>query len=646
MVGFDVVFAERDESADISMLNALASGDSDEAFRRRLEELAPQLDRDRIFADALAEGPVILGYYFDTNEEKSFQAGELPFEAFTFSESMADSVYLPSAHGYQAPLPVLMQSAYSGGFVSNPLIDTDGIVRRAPLLHEFELNAYESLALAVGATYFNDITLPVFVETSAIESGYPPLEGLELAGNHIPIDSQGAVLVPYRGPAGSFPYVSANAVIEGTLEDAEVLRDAIVLVGATAPGMGDLRSTPFGSIYPGVEVHANVIAGILDNNFRWQPAYTRAAELLAVVVFGLIAGLCLPLLSPIWSTVSVFGLMAAALAFNFYLWEVERHVLPLAATIATLFGIFLINMVFGYVFESRTRSQMNSLFGQYVPPDLVREMAHDPQHYSLASEKREMSVLFSDIRGFTSLSEGLEPVELSELMNQYLTPMTKVVHEARGTIDKYIGDAIMAFWGAPIEDDRHAYHAVLAGLHMLEALTAMNKRFREENFPEIHIGVGINTGFMSVGNMGSEFRRAYTVLGDSVNLGSRLEGLTKVYGVGIIVSEETAAKAPEFFYHELDKVRVKGKVEPVTIFEAIGLHEELDQEHLDRCMEFRNVVKLYREQNWKDAASMFEKFHEHDRFSVLSKLYYERTQHFHDNPPGDDWDGVFTHLAK
>ncbi len=645
-IGFDVYFGERDESADVSMLGLLANDEGDEQFRKRLAELAPLLDRDRLFAEAIAEGPTVLGYYFDTNSATSFVSGALPIPAFEFHKSMADSIYLPAAFGYQAPLAILMESAYGGGFINNPLIDADGVVRRAPLLHEYQLNVYESLSLAMGATYFDDITLPIFIDSSAIESGNPPLEGLELAGKQIPIDSQGGVLVPYRGSAGSFPYVSANDIMENTLENPEILDGAIVLIGATAPGMGDLRSTPFGSIYPGVEVHANVIAGILDSSFRWQPAYTRAAELLVVGLFGLTAALCLPLLPPIMATVSIFGLMGAALGFNFYLWEVQHHVLPLAATLVALFGIFLLNMVFGYVFESRTRSQMNSLFGQYVPPDLVREMAHDPQHYSLASEKREMSVLFSDIRGFTSLSERLEPVALSELMNQYLTPMTRVVHESRGTIDKYIGDAIMAFWGAPMADENHAPRAVAAGLKMLETLTEMNKSFKSEGFPEIHIGVGVNSGFMSVGNMGSEFRRAYTVLGDAVNLGSRLEGLTKVYGVGFIVSEQTSLGAPDFFYHELDKVRVKGKQKPVTIFEVVGLHADLPQERLDRCMEFKAVVELYHKQQFGDAVAQFKKFGDLDEFSVLSKLYVERTRHFHENPPGDDWDGVFTHLAK
>ncbi|HMB58635.1 MAG TPA: adenylate/guanylate cyclase domain-containing protein, partial [Xanthomonadales bacterium] len=441
VIGFDVLFAERDESADVDLLRALANDPDDEAFVERLNELEPLLDRDRMFAEALTSGPVILGFYFDTNEQTAFETGALPLPAFDFHESMADVIFLPRAKGFSSALPVLMDTAYSGGFINNPLIDEDGVVRRAPLLHEYNLSAYESLSMAIAATYFNDITLPVFVDASSWMGDYPPLEGLELAGRPIPIDPQGAVLVPYRGPRGSFPYVSANDVINDTIEDPSVLDGAIVLVGATAPGMEDLRSTPFGSIYPGVEVHANIVSGILDSSFRWEPAYTAAAEMITVAAFGLLTALVLPILSPLVATGAFALLLLAALGVNLYMWQVELHVLPLAITLFTLIGIYTLNMVFGYLFETRSRSQMDSLFGQYVPPDLVKEMSRDPEHYSLASEKLELSVLFTDIRGFTTISEGLDAAELSELMDQYLTPMTRIVHESKGTIDKYIGDA-------------------------------------------------------------------------------------------------------------------------------------------------------------------------------------------------------------
>ena len=282
VTGFDVMFAERDESADVDLLYSLASGPEDAEFRQRLQELQPQLDRDRVFANELASGPTILGYYFDTNEETAFETGALPMSAFDLHESMMDSIFIPRCSRLYRSTAGVDETAWSGGFINNPLIDADGVVRRAPLLQQYQLSVYESLALSVAATYFDDITLPIFVDASTWLGDYPPLEGLELAGHPLPIDPQGGVLVPYRGPAGSFPYVSANDILAGTVEDPGVLDGAIVLVGATVPGLEDLRSTPFGSIYPGVEVHANVVAGILDGNFRWEPAYTAAAEMITV----------------------------------------------------------------------------------------------------------------------------------------------------------------------------------------------------------------------------------------------------------------------------------------------------------------------------------------------------------------------------
>ena len=645
-VGFDMVFAERDMSADVRLLRQMARDPEDDAFNQRLDQLEPLIDRDRMFADALAGRNTVLGYYFDTIEETAISVGALPYAAFEVSDEMADKMALPRAFGYGGNLPELVNSAYTAGFINNPLIDTDGVVRRAPLLHLHGLDVYESLSLSLAATYLNDITLPIFVDEIQMIEDYPPVEGLELAGYRIPIDVQGAVLVPYRGPAGSFPYVSATQVINGTLEDASVLDGAIALVGATAPGLQDIRSTPFGSIYPGVEVHANVVAGILDQNFRWQPAYTIALEMLSILVFGLLSALILPLLSPIRATIQMLLIFFAALLLNWYLWTVEYHVLPVAATIITIWGVYVLNMFFGYFFETRTQHQLSQLFGQYVPPDLVKEMALDPKNYSLASQRRELSVLFSDIRDFTSISEGLTPNQLSEMLNQYLTPMTQIIHERQGTIDKYIGDAVMAFWGAPVADERHASRSVESGLAMLEALGALNESFQKQGLPEVRIGVGINTGEMSVGNMGSRFRKAYTVLGDAVNLGSRLEGLTKDYGVGMLVGEATKAAAPEFVYQEIDRVRVKGKAEPVTIYQPIGLSGVVSDEAVERVTRFEQMLAEYREQRWDEAEKLLWTLSEPDEEDKLRALYQERIKTYRENPPGEEWDGVFTFKTK
>jgi len=281
-----------------------------------------------------------------------------------------------------------------------------------------------------------------------------------------------------------------------------------------------------------------------------------------------------------------------------------------------------------------------------VPPELVDEMAQNPEAISLEGESREMTVLFSDVRGFTTISEGLDPKQLTQLMNAFLTPMTEVIHHNRGTIDKYMGDAIMAFWGAPLKDHEHAKHALTAAMQMIGALEKLQKDFAIKGWPAINIGVGLNSGLMTVGNMGSSFRMAYTVMGDTVNLGSRLEGLTKNYGVQIIVSEFTKAQVPEFAYRELDVVRVKGKDKPVIIYEPLGLAENIDKPTKDALKLYREALKLYRNQNWDLAEIQFVNLQKLEPTPYLYQMYIERIGFFRHTPPASDWDGVFNFETK
>jgi len=646
VVGFDVVFPERDESADMDILRSIATGPDDDQFLQRLEQLEPQLNRDYIFAEALGAGPTVLAYYFLLDERADFETGSLPYAAFEFDEVMAKSIYLPMASGYTSNLDELMAGAYSAGFISNPLIDEDGIVRRAPLLHAFKSSAYESLSLAMAVTFFDDITLPVFISEAALAEGYPALEAVEVGDRIIPLDAQGAVLVPYRGPAGSFPYVSATDIINDTLDEPGILDQTIVIIGATAPGLQDLKSTPFGSNFPGVEIHANVLSGILDDRFRWQPPYTLAVELIVVALIGLVMALVLPLFSAIYASVTTAVILAATIGLNYYLWEVQHHVLPLAATLLTVVGIYVLNMVFGYFFETRSKQHMNDLFGQYVPPDLVEDMAQDPKNYDLSSQELDLTVLFSDICGFTSISENLDAVELSDLLNRFLTPMTEVIHNTHGTIDKYMGDAIMAFWGAPVTDAEHAANAVKSGLAMIGALDELNVELEAEGKQGLKVGVGINTGSMSVGNMGSHFRRAYTVMGDAVNLGSRLEGLTRFYDLDLLVGESTRDEAGGYIFREIDMVRVKGKAKPVRIFDTKGLKAEVSAQWVERVERFHKAQAMFRGQDWDAAESLLKALLAEEPDSKLYEIYLQRIDYFRQNPPPAEWDGVFTHENK
>ena len=650
LLGFDIVFAEPDTSSGLNVLEGLADSAfrEDANYRATLDRLRPELNYDARFADTLGRFPVVLGYYFNfaaAAGEDTAHIGELPPPTFVKGTFTGKNVAFRSADGYGANLPALQAKALAGGHF-NPQPDSDGVVRRVPMLIEYDGAYYGSLSLEMARHALGSVAVkPRFERPLFSTSTYAGLEWLDVGRLGVPVDRNVQTLVPYRGRKGSFPYVSATDILNGKADKA-LLQGAVVLVGTTAPGLLDLRATPVGEAYPGVEVHANLIAGILDGRILQLPEYTLGAEVVLLILFGVVMALTAPLLSPLAATLTAGGLLSTYVLFNLVVWTAGHLVLPVASGVLMLLAMFMLNMSYGYFIETRGKRQLTGLFGHYVPPELVDEMAKRPEAYSLEAENREMTVLFSDVRGFTTISEGLNPKELSALMNRFLTPMTHVIHEHRGTIDKYMGDAVMAFWGAPLPDVEHARHALRAGLDMLERVEQINKEFATRGWPPLAIGIGINTGPMSVGNMGSAFRMAYTVLGDAVNLGSRLEGLTKGYGVSLIVSESTREAVPEYAYREIDRVRVKGKDKPIAIYEPLGLRDQIDTKWKDELKLYREALRLYRSRDWDMAEMNFLNLARSSRAPELYRIYVERIAQFRAQPPRSDWDGVYTHATK
>jgi adenylate cyclase len=646
VLGFDVLFAERDESSGLSTLETLARGElkADKSFDAALKRLRPALRYDDVFAQSLKNRRVVMGYYFRHDAQANSQIGKLPAPALVKGSFDAKSVGAVRATGFAANLPELQSAAASGGFFNaSPLVDADGVFRRIALLQMHEEALYETLGLAMARLALREPTLELVYEGSASNS--VALESLRLGQRRIPVDADVAALVPYRGRQGSFVYVSASDVLQAKVAP-DVMRGAIVLVGTTAPGLLDLRTVPMQDSYAGVELHANMVAGIMDGTIRERPAYVMGLELVLLLLTGLLLALVLPALSPLYATLASVAVAAGMVAVNLWVWQAGQLIVPLASGLVLIAGLFVFNMSYGFFVDSRSKRLLAKLFGQYVPPELVDEMAKDPGAYSLTGSNKEMTVLFSDVRGFTTISEGLSPTQLTELMNEFLTPMTKVIHKHRGTIDKYMGDAIMAFWGAPLSDPLHARHALLAAMEMVAQLHALEDHFKAKGWPPIKIGVGLNTGEMTVGNMGSEFRLAYTVMGDAVNLGSRLEGLTKEYGVHIIVSEFTRAAVSDFVYRELDCVRVKGKDRPVKIYEPLGLAAELTSAELQELAQYEAALQLYQAQNWLLASDEFARLQRQYSERKLYPLYARRAVYFNQNPPGADWDGSYTFLTK
>ncbi|MDZ7842369.1 MAG: adenylate/guanylate cyclase domain-containing protein [Gammaproteobacteria bacterium] len=630
VLGFDMVFAEQERHTAFENLEDMLRSGGQGALADQVASLTPRTDAR--FAESLEGRPVALGYYFSGNANSTGRLPE-PYLPAEIAETMA--IPAPRANGYGANLPVLQDAARHGGFFDNPLSDEDGVFRRAPTLQSYQGGLYESLSLAVVQLHLDQ---PLSIGDNN--------EHLYAGDRTVPLDQNMAAFVPYRGGQGSFPYVSASDVLSGSVPDPTVLRNAIVLVGTTAPGLYDLRNTPLQKVYPGVEVHANLISGVLDGRFLNRPAYMRGAELVAGAALAVALAVAFPLLGAIGGAVLGGAALALVVALNLYLWVQHDLVASVAPAVLMILLLFLFNVAYGFITESRSRRALARRFGQYVPPELVEEMSDNPDQYSMKGDRREMSVLFSDVRGFSRLAENMDPEELSALMNELLTALTRVIHEQRGTIDKYMGDAVMAFWGAPLRDPQHAAGAVMAALRMVEAVKGVAGEFQARGWPVIKMGIGINTGPMNVGDMGSEFRMAYTVLGDAVNVGSRLEGLTRVYGIDIVVSESTVREAPDFAYRLLDRVRVKGRDTPLDIYEPLGQAAEITEDRRAETDLFTRGVDMYRGRRWPEAEEIFRSLIERYGDQDLYRLYIDRIRHFIAEPPPEAWDGVFEFQTK
>ena len=649
VLGFDVVFAERDESSGIRVLERLAMRELREVpqFQSVLRQVKPQLEYDDIFARKMKDRKVVLGYIFSSDDPAlSPRKGVLPMPIFT-AQSFAGQT-IPSApwNGYTANLEVLQKAATSAGHF-NSHTDEDGIVRRVPMLAEYEGGYYEPLSMAVVRALLGSPPVKATPPDKALApAGYPDLELLEIGSLKIPVDDTGRALVPYRGPSGSFKYYSLVDVMNERIDPAE-LKGKIALVGTTAPGLLDLRATPVGAVYPGVEVHANMIAGIIDENIKQRPPYVLGAEFTLLTVTGLLLALLLPLLNPLRLTLLTVLVLVAVLATNLWAFDEGNMVLPLASIVTMTGLLFTLNMAYGFFVEARGTRLITNLFGQYVPPELVEKMAANPEQFNMAPRAEELSVLFSDVRGFTTISEALSPEDLSHYINEYLTTMSLVIREQhRGTLDKYIGDAVMAFWGAPVADREHARNAVLAALGMQREAKKLNEKFKEKGWPTFKIGIGVNSGVMRVGDMGSRIRKAYTVMGDAVNLGSRLEGITKQYGADIIIGEGTKALISGFVCRELDRVRVKGKDEPVAIYQPLGLEGEVPQAKLNEMNIWNQTLSYYRGQDWDQAELQLHNLKKIAPDGGLYDEFIERITHLRANPPGTDWDGVWKFETK
>ncbi|WP_246585410.1 CHASE2 domain-containing protein [Thiorhodospira sibirica] len=638
LVVFDILFAE----AQHNPVDQIRAHLKDSSLQQALDGLRPQLDQERIFSEALARQPTVLGYVFRPQDQIS-PIGQLPSPLHTEPPLEGLRLSISPMQSYSAPLPILMQAAGSAGFFSlHP--DRDGVIRRVPLLALYEGQLYPSLAVETVRQYLFLEQLRLYTETI---QGFDALRSVQLDLDvNIPTDGQGQMLVPYRGPFGHFPYVSAAHVLAGEV-DPHMLAGAIVLVGTTAPGLFDLRTIPLQAAYPGVEIQANVLTAILGEAYLVQPSWAPGAQNVYFLMAGLLLALLLPSLSVVWQLALAVCVGLVIVGLNTALWIWHGLVLDSAGPLLLMAVLLVFNMGWGFFFETRTRQRLKNMFGQYVPPALVEHMSERPGQFGFAGQSRELTVLFADIRGFTQLSEQLRADALKQFLNQYFTPMTRIIFAQQGTIDKYVGDMIMAFWGAPVNDPEHAHHAIEAALEMLNETQRLSQSFIRKGWPQVRIGVGINTGLMNVGDMGSQYRRAYTVLGDAVNLASRLESASKQYGVALLVGERThALTQSHFLWQEVDWVRVKGKQHAVRIYQPLCSIAKATPAQHAQVQQFQQFLHALRQQHWQQASTHLDTLQQTHPTNALYAHYRQRLHTLQTQPPAPDWDGCWVLSEK
>ncbi len=654
LLGFDVLFAEADDSSGLKTLQQLARGEfrNQPAFSEKLVQLQPGLDYDALFAKSIENRPVVMGYYMTSDRDGRIN-GVLPKPVMDKQLLQGHPIKFTSWDGYSANLEILAKAAPIGGFF-NSITESDGVVRSIPLLAEYKGLYYESLSLAMFRMLVGGPQVaPGFPQEKFLSRNYQGLESILLKQGSktlaIPVDDRVATLVPFRGNGGvnggSFRYISASDLLAKRVAP-DTLKGKIILLGTTAPGLLDLRVTPVGETYPGVETHANVISGFLDGKVFVKPDYALGFEVVILVLSGLALAFTLPMLSAPKAVATSALIICALVGLNFWLYLGGGLVLPLASALVMALMAFALNMSYGYFVESKSKRDLANLFGTYVPPELVDEMVKDAGSYTMKATTKELTVMFCDMRGFTQMSETMEPTQLQALLNTVFSRLTDQIRANRGTIDKYMGDCVMAFWGAPVDTPDHASLAVKTALEMASAIRLLNDEHRAKGLPEISIGIGLNTGTMCVGDMGSSIRRSYTVIGDSVNLGSRLEGLSKTYGVDIVVSESTRRLAGDFAWQELDKVRVKGKDVAVTIYWPLAQLTKISSDQANELKTWALALKAYRHQDWDQFDVQLLNLQRLNAKKYLYQLYAERVGSMKLLPFDPEWDDTTNFSTK
>ena len=668
LVAFDVVFAEPDRLNPGEVAKSLHGVDAETEAK-----LKAMPSNDALLADLITQtripvqvgkkivqlGRVVLGQavYFDASARDN--AEDNPPKSLSVAAkglrkgAPPPQEFLPSFVSMVRNIPVLEDAAGGHGLFSL-LPEPDNVVRRVPTFLVKGDNFYPSLPVEMLRLAMGQTTSMVTTDLDGVQDVRIRKPGGGFF--RISTDSQGRIR-PHFSERDAEKYVSAVDVLNGSVDPAKVA-GKMILVGTSATGLLDIRATPVDPILPGVEVHAQVVEAVMTNQLLNRPQAMKLWELLFLGVVGVFMIAVLPWVGARWS-MGIFLITAGGMATTSWMLFVNNaQLLDATFPVAAVLVIFTIMTYIGYSREAAQKQQIRDAFGHYLSPDMVERLAEDPAQLKLGGDKRELTMLFCDVRGFTTISETFKafPEGLTRLMNKLLTPLTGVIMERHGTVDKYMGDCIMAFWNAPLDDLEHPRNACRSALAMLAEMAPLNERLKQEAEAEgrkhldLRIGVGINSGDVVVGNMGSDQRFDYSVLGDAVNLASRLEGQCKTYAVDCVIGETTKAQVEDFAVLELDQIKVKGKLEAVAVFALLGDEAVATTEPFKALKAaHESMLTTYRAQDWDGAVAALASCRERmGEFNLvgLYDLYEERIRVYKENPPGHDWDGVFVATSK
>jgi adenylate cyclase len=662
VIAFDVGFLEPDENSNLALLQdverSLARFEiEDDRLEALLDEWRQESDSDQALVEAIkrSSADVVLGYFFHAfpapgEEGYRIEPEELDrqlelIEASQYSSVLfrqpLDASPFDRAYAPEGNLPELARAASSSGSFTIRQ-DQDGVVRWMPLALECGPldEIFPPLSILAAWHYLNEPPMTVRVGPTGVE-------GIAIGERFVPTDGRGRLLVRYLGPPLSFPHFSAGDLLAGQVPE-EQIRDRIILVGATATGTYDMRSTPLSTVFPGVEIHASVIDNVLRNEYITKPAWSEIYDLTAIATLTLLVGFALPRLGALMAALIAMGLfglhVVVAQQVFVYLGVWLNVVYPLVA----LLGTYTTLTIHAYLMEERERKKVQGAFGQYVAPDIIEEMLIDPSKLELGGEEKVLSVLFSDLQGFTAYSERYTPSEMTTFLSDYYGRMTEQVFEAGGMLKEYVGDELMAIFGAPLEREDHAVRACRAALAMQAKRHQMSDEWEATGRPKLIARTGVNSGRMLVGNLGSEYRFSYGVMGDDVNLGSRLEGLNKQYGSEILIGENTVELVGDaFVLREIDQVRVVGKQKPTRIYELLAESADgVPSEREKALVCYATALEAYRAQQWQEAVRLFHECETLWPDDRVARTMQNRCREFAAESRPGDWDGVYEATKK